>query len=91
MADNNKTGCKLYVANLPYSAERADILTLFGSYGKLTEVHIVRDETGKSKGYGFVSYDSPESAQSALLLDGTDFGGRLIAVQVARERKHGGK
>ena len=91
MADNNKNGCKLYVANLPYSFERSDMYALFSEYGKVMEIHIIPQVEGSPKRYAFISFDTAESATKALALNGTERDGRSIVVQLARARKYGGR
>lgn len=60
---------------------------LFAKYGELQSVKLIKDhQTGKSQGYGFVSYASAEAAeQSATELNGQNFEGKTIKVEVARE------
>ena len=46
---------KLYVGNLAYSVTEDELRELFGTYGEVSEVNIIKDrETGQSKGFGFV-------------------------------------
>ncbi|EFJ35789.1 hypothetical protein SELMODRAFT_78193, partial [Selaginella moellendorffii] len=57
----------------------------FSSFGEVREVRIVKDrETGKSKGYGFITYVSEADAQDALqAMDGKNLNGREIRVNFA--------
>ena len=78
---------KLYVGNIPYSATEDELQTTFGAYGALREVKIIMDrETGRSRGFAFVTFDTPEGAEAATRLDGQDLGGRRLVVNVARPR-----
>lgn len=80
---------KLYVGNLPFSAEENQLQALFGSDGRqVASVRILNDkETGRSRGFGFVEMASPEDAQKAIdALNGHDFMGRPMTVNEAREQ-----
>jgi len=80
---------KLYVGNLPFSAEENQLQALFGGDGRqVTSVRILNDrETGRSRGFGFVEMGSSEDAQKAIdALNGHDFLGRPLTVIEAREQ-----
>jgi RNA recognition motif-containing protein len=82
---------KLYVGNLPYSATEEKIQDLFSQYGELESVILIKDaETGQVKGFGFVEYKNQADADKALELDGQDFGGRPMKVNIARPKEAGG-
>ncbi len=86
-------GTRLYVGNLPFSASTDQIRELFARNGRnVTDVHLVTDrETGRPRGFGFVEMGSSDEADSAIReLNGTDFGGRALTVNEARERQSGG-
>ena len=78
----------LYVGNLPFSTTTGELEALFTEYGEVTSAHVITDrETGRSRGFGFVEMDSSEAAESAIsALNGEDFGGRQLTVNVARPR-----
>lgn len=81
---------KLYVGNLPFTAEEAQLEALFASDGRqVASVRIMSDrETGRSRGFGFVEMASPEDAQKAIeALNGHDFMGRALTVNEAREQQ----
>ncbi|GAB3915094.1 RNA recognition motif domain-containing protein [Mucilaginibacter boryungensis] len=82
---------KIFVGSLPYKVEEADLQELFEAYGEVGSVKIITDrETGRSKGFGFIEMTDDESAQKAIDgLNGTEIGGRTIAVSQAEERKPG--
>src|ERR1700748_116367 len=81
----------IFVGSLPFKLEEADLTQLFEAYGEVSSVKIINDrETGRSKGFGFVEMPDDESAQQAIsALNGSEFGGRTIAVSQAEERKQG--
>jgi RNA recognition motif-containing protein len=82
---------KVYVGNLPYSITEEKLEELFQTFGSVNSCKIITDfETGRSKGFGFVEMASQEEADTAInQLDNTNYEGRTIKVNVARERKGG--
>ena len=83
---------KIYVGNLPWRATDAQLQELFGAHGEVTDARIVTDrETGRSRGFGFVTMSSPEAAQKAITaLNGYSIEGRSLVVNEAREQAGGG-
>lgn len=79
----------MYVGNIPFSATEADLRTLFSEYGQPTEVALLMDrETGRPRGFGFVSMDSREAMDLCIKnLDGREFQGRTLHVNEAKERE----
>jgi cold-inducible RNA-binding protein len=80
---------KLYVGNLPFSAEESQLQALFAGDGRqVASVRILSDRaTGRSRGFGFVEMGTPEDAQKAIeALNGHDFMGRPLTVNEAREQ-----
>ncbi len=79
---------RMYVGNLPYTFTAADLEQLFSEFGKVVSAQVINDrETGRSRGFGFVEMDSPDSFRSALgSANGKDVQGRQISVTEARER-----
>ncbi|KAI3512574.1 hypothetical protein L1887_19890 [Cichorium endivia] len=77
-----KTGvANLFVKNLDSSVTEAKLEKIFGKFGRIHSCKIAKNDLGKSKGFGFVQYDSEESANDALTaLDGTTFEGKIISV-----------
>ncbi len=80
---------KLYVGGLPYSTTDQELQDLFAAHGTVASANVISDrETGRSKGFGFVEFESAEEAQAAIkALDGSDLGGRKIVVNEARPRE----
>ena len=85
-------GTKIYVGNLPWRATDAQLSQLFGSHGEVIDAKIVTDrETGRSRGFGFVTMASDEAAQAAIrALNGYSLEGRSLVVNEAREQSGGG-
>ncbi|RZC76961.1 hypothetical protein C5167_003398 [Papaver somniferum] len=80
---------RCYVGNLSWGVDDLALETLFNEQGKVLEAKVVYDrETGRSRGFGFVTYGSAEEVQGAIdSLDGADLNGRSIRVSVAEARQ----
>ncbi|MCO5105664.1 MAG: RNA-binding protein [Burkholderiaceae bacterium] len=85
-------GTKIYVGNLPWRATDAQLSQLFGNHGEVIDAKIVTDrETGRSRGFGFVTMATDEAAQAAIrALNGYSLEGRSLVVNEAREQSGGG-
>lgn len=79
---------KLYVGNISYHVDEGSLEKEFANFGSVKSVKIITEyETGRSKGFGFVEMETSDEAQEAIKnLDGKEFGGRSMRVNVARER-----
>lgn len=78
---------KLYVGNIDYSATEVELGAHFARFGQIEFVNIpVNRYTGRARGFGFVTFDSKESAERAISLNGSEFKGRQIQVNFAKER-----
>ena len=80
---------KLYVGNLPFRSTEAEIEDAFAAFGTVETVNLVMDrETGRPRGFAFVEMSSDAEASAAVEgLDGADFDGRNIKVNIARPRE----
>lgn len=79
---------KLFVGSLPWSVNSDGLKELFAQYGEITEAVVITDRnTGRSKGFGFVTFAKEEDAQKALEMNGKDVEGRTIVVNTARPRE----
>jgi RNA recognition motif-containing protein len=78
----------IYVGNLPFKVTEADLNQLFAPFGTVAKASIITDrETGRSRGFGFVEMPDHAQGQAAVeALNGKDFGGRYLTVNVARPR-----
>lgn len=83
---------RLYVGNLAFHTTEDVIQRAFAEHGDVAEVKLVLDrETGRSRGFAFVSMATAEAAQKAIeALNGADLDGRPLRVNVAEERRGGG-
>ena len=85
--EREKMANKLFVGNLAFAATEQDLEEAFGAFGEIEEAKIILDrETGRSRGFAFVTFTSAEAAEAALTLDGRDLAGRGIRVSIATER-----
>ena len=76
---------RVYVGNLAWSVDNLALETLFREQGNVVEAKVVYDrESGRSRGFGFVTYSSADEVNSAIdSLNGVDLDGRNIRVSVA--------
>ena len=79
----------IYVGNLPYTATEEDITDLFAAYGPVDRVKIITDrETGRSKGFGFVTLGDQSQLNAAIeATDGQDFQGRALRVNASEPKE----
>ncbi len=79
---------RIYVGNLPYSVDNAQLAELFSGFGEVIDAHVVIDRgSGQSKGFGFIEMADEEGTQKAISgLNGTMLGNRAITVNEARPR-----
>lgn len=86
-------GSRLYVGNLPFSADEETVRQLFAQDGReVSEVKMITDrDTGRPRGFGFVEMGSSGDAEAAIsALNGYSMDGRDLTVNEARERTSGG-
>jgi RNA recognition motif-containing protein len=79
-------GKKLYIGNLPYGVDDAQLQETFGAYGPVLSAKVITDrDSGRSKGFGFVEMENDADADRAVEeANGKDMGGRAINVSEAR-------
>ena len=82
---------KIYVGNLNYDTQEADLRALFSAHGAVQSVNIITDrDTGRSKGFGFVEMATDEAAKAAIAaLNGQQIDGRAIRVNEAFDKPRG--
>ena len=84
----NTMGTRLYVGNLPFDVDEAQLRGLFEKDGRqVSEVKIIMDrDTGRPRGFAFVEMGSQADASGAIAaLNGTEVGGRALTVNEARD------
>jgi RNA recognition motif-containing protein len=87
----HKMGNRLYVGNLSFHATPDSVRAAFAAFGEVSDVHIASDrETGKSRGFAFVTMGTDAEAQKAIAeLNGALLDGRPLRVNEAQERQGG--
>ncbi len=83
---------KLYVGNLPYNVTEDQLRELFSQAGQIKDVALITDrQTGRSKGFGFVEFNTQAEAEKAIeMFNNQDFEGRPLTVNMARPREERG-
>jgi RNA recognition motif-containing protein len=83
---------KIYVGNLPFSADEGQVRQLFEAHGTVESVALINDrETGRPRGFGFVEMPRADASRAIQSLNGKDMGGRPLRVNEAQERPAGGR
>jgi RNA recognition motif-containing protein len=77
---------KIYVGNFSFSMTEQELRALFEPYGAIESASVATDrDTGRSRGFGFVSMPNDDEAEKAMAaLNGRDSGGRALTVNEAR-------
>jgi hypothetical protein len=83
---------RLYVGNLSFNTSAETVRAVFEEFGAVEDVHLMTDrETGRSRGFAFVTMATPEEATRAIEgMDGQSLEGRPLRVNQAEERKRDG-
>ena len=83
---------KLFVGGLSWGTDDEGLRQAFSKFGQISEAKVITDrETGRSRGFGFITFSSDSDAMSALQeMDGRELDGRTIKVNEAQERPAGG-
>jgi len=82
-------GNRLYIGNLPYSADVQTLQDAFGKCGTVESVNVIMDrQTGQSKGFAFVEMSSSGEAQKAIQeIHGSTIDGREVKVTEAKPQQ----
>ncbi len=85
-------GNRLYVGNLSFHTTTDVLRQAFSGSGEVTDAHVVTDrETGRSRGFGFITMADESQAQAAIqAMNGADLDGRPLRVNEAEERPQRG-
>ncbi|OIP38201.1 MAG: RNA-binding protein [Deltaproteobacteria bacterium CG2_30_63_29] len=80
---------KLFVGGLSWGTDDGSLRKAFEEFGEVSEAKVITDrDSGRSRGFGFVTFEEPAAAESAIsALDGQELDGRAIRVNVAEEKK----
>jgi RNA recognition motif-containing protein len=77
----------IYIGNLPFNVSDEQVRDLFSREGTVHSVKLINNpETGKTRGFGFVKMEHYEAISAIRAFNGTEFGGRILLVNDARER-----
>lgn len=79
---------KVFVGGLSWNTENDSLREAFETFGEVTESRVITDrDTGRSRGFGFITFESAESASRAISeMDGTELDGRTIKVNEAQDK-----
>lgn len=81
-------GCRLFVGGLPREIDTEKLRELFGKHGAMTDCIVMTDDSGTSRGFGFVTYSEKSHADAAIKeLDGHKLHGRRIGVRDADNKE----
>lgn len=82
---------KLYVGNLSYDTNEDSLRALFAQAGTVVAVDVIRDrDTGRAKGFAFVTMSTQEEAESAIkMFNEKNLDNRALRVNIARPREEG--
>ena len=80
---------KLFVGNLSFNTTENDLNDAFAAFGTVTETNLMVDrETGRPRGFGFITMSSADEAQKAIEgMNGKDVDGRALTVNIAKPRE----
>jgi RNA recognition motif-containing protein len=83
---------KLFVGSLSWDTNDEGLRNAFSPHGEVTEAVVISDrDTGRSRGFGFVTFEDDEAADKAVAaLNGTELDGRTIRVDVAQAKQRSG-
>ncbi|KAL8250526.1 hypothetical protein R6Q59_034219 [Mikania micrantha] len=86
------TSSKVFVGGLAWATDDTSLREAFSAYGEVYEARVIVDrETGRSRGFGFVTFADPETASAAIqAMDQRELHGRTVRVNYANERPQGG-
>ena len=83
---------KLYVGGISWGTTDEALRAAFEEFGEITESKVITDrDTGRSRGFGFVTFGNPADADNAIdQMNGAELDGRSLKVNEAQDRPRGG-
>ena len=80
---------RLFVGNLSFQTSEEDLRSAFSAHGEVVDAKIITDrETGRSRGFGFLTMGTDEAARTAIeAMNGAQLDGRPLRVNEAEERR----
>nr|XP_023675932.1 polyadenylate-binding protein 1 [Paramormyrops kingsleyae] len=77
----------VYIKNFGEDMDDEKLKEVFSKYGTAMSIRVMTDENGKSRGFGFVSFERHEDAQKAVdEMNGKELNGKLIYVGRAQKK-----
>jgi len=81
--------CRIYIGSLYYDLTAQDITALFEGFGEVTKCEMQMDPaTGRSKGFCFLEFRTPEQAQASMAMNGFEIAGRKVCFSRFHENEH---
>ena len=78
---------KVYVGNLPFTVSEDQLRDIFAGYGEISQLNLIMDrDTGRPKGFGFITFATQQAAEKALEQNGKDLDGRALRVNMATDK-----
>ena len=83
---------KIFVGGLSWNTDEESLTSHFTKFGNIEEAKIITDrETGRSRGFGFITFSDAEEANQAVSeMDGAEIDGRNIRVNIAEDKRRSG-
>lgn len=83
---------RLFVGGLSWDTDDRGLQEAFERFGEVTDSKVITDrESGRSRGFGFVTFSDSSAAQTAIdEMNGQPIDGRTVTVNEAQERSRGG-
>uniref|UniRef100_A0A3B0N673 RNA recognition motif. (A.k.a. RRM, RBD, or RNP domain)/RNA recognition motif (A.k.a. RRM, RBD, or RNP domain)/WW domain containing protein, putative n=1 Tax=Theileria annulata TaxID=5874 RepID=A0A3B0N673_THEAN len=82
-------GANLFVFHVPANWNDLDLVEHFKHFGNVISARVQRDSAGRNRGFGFISYDNPQSAVVAIKnMNGFSVGGKYLKVQLKKGEEH---
>jgi len=84
---------RLFIGNLGWNVSETDLAQLAAAYGEVLDTKIISDrDTGRSRGFGFLTIETENVQETISALDGQELDGRAIRVNEAEDkpRRDGG-
>jgi len=79
---------KVFCGGLAWGTDEYGLQMAMTDFGPVREAKVVTDrDTGKSKGFGFVTFEAPEAAEAAINAGSINLDGRTVSIQEAHEKK----
>ncbi len=79
---------KVFIGGLPWGVDNERLREVFSEHGPVTEAIVVFDkETGKSRGFGFVTFSDQDDAEKMIAMGGLDIDGRTVRIDHANDKR----